>query len=428
MAHGSETNELPVKRFESMPGRVAIAIPVLVSIGLLVFVAGLFVDSQRAWRAYLFNWLFFSGIAMGGVMLAVVVTMTRGLWSRPIRRIALSMVAFLPISFILMLPMFFAAGQIFPWLHEPVTPGKEAYLNVPFLVIRQMLALGALYTLAFVFAYWSLRPDVGLLRGQAGRLSGLYERLSRDWQGQEQEEARAHRKIAVLGPIIALTYALAFSLVSWDFIMSLEPHWFSTLIGPYFFMGAFLGGVALTAILTTVYTRVLDVEEFVSPTQFHDLGKLTFAFTVFWGYLLFSQFIVIWYGLLPGEQSFVAHRFAAPFNGLARLVFLLLFVMPFFGLLGVAPKRRPEILSMFAGVSLLGLWLERFLLVYPSFYAGADRLPLGWLEIGVAPLFGGLLLFALTAFATRFPMFQLWQPMTEVELGGLQIETSKGEI
>lgn len=423
-SHGSESNELPIKWFEQEPKKASAVAVGLVVVGLALTVAALMTDPLRAWRAYTVNWLFFTSISMGAVMLAVMVSMTRGVWSRPIRRIALSFVAFLPVSFVLLIPLLFAADGIFPWTHEALPAGKENYLNVPFFAVRQLVGLGALFVLALAFAYWSLRPDLGLVREQdGGRVGTRFDRLTRGWLGQEAEETRAQRKIAVLGPIICLVYALAFSLVSWDFVMSLEPEWFSTLIGPYFFMGAILGGIAATAILTAAYVRALKVDV-VQPSQMHDIGKLTFAFCVFWAYLLFSQFIVIWYGLLPVEQSFVIHRFEPPFTHLAQAVFFCLFVLPFFGLLGVAPKKRTPILATFAGIILVGLWLERLLLVYPSFYTGAERLPIGWQEIGGALLFAGLLLSALLAFATRFPLFQLWQPASELELEGIEAETA----
>src|SRR5690606_6233823 len=167
---------------------------------------------------------------------AVIVTITKGLWSRTTRRIALSFVAFVPLSYILVLPILLGAGHIFPWIEEPVA-GKTAYLNVPFLWVRHLIALAALVVVSLVFAYWSLRPDMGLLREQTtGKLRGLYDRLSANWRGQEAEELLAHRRIAVIGPIFAIVYAIALTFVAFDFIMSLEPHWLSTLIGPYFFM------------------------------------------------------------------------------------------------------------------------------------------------------------------------------------------------
>ncbi len=425
MAHSDVSSDAPVARFEATPRAMAGASAALMLVGLATFLAALATDADRAWLAYLTNWLYFTSLAMGAVMLAVVVTITRGMWSRSLRRIALSFVAFLPVAFVLLLPILAAADHIFPWLHEPVA-GKEAWLNVPFLVVRNLVLLGALFALAIVFARASLRPDIGLVRDTAsGRLAALYARMTRGWRGQEVEEAVAHKRIARLGPAIALLYAVAMTVVAFDFVMSLEPHWFSTLLGAYFFMAAFLGGLALTGITTLAVTRKLGVEGAVSPSQYHDLGKLTFGFVVFWGYLFFSQYIVIWYGLLPGEQSFVIHRFSPPFSGIAKLVFLFLFIIPFFGLLGAAPKRTPQILTTFGGIILAGLWLERYLLVYPSLYIDAEHLPLGWQEIGTALFFAGLLLASVLWFLRRFPVFQLWQPMSELELRGLEVETTE---
>jgi hypothetical protein len=299
---------------------------------------------------------------------------------------------------------------------------------MPFLVSRQLVTLAVMFVLSLVFAYWSLRPDIGLARdATTGRLRGLYDRMTTNWRGQEVEEAIAHKRLAVLGPILCLTYAVTMSIIVYDWVMSLEPEWFSTLLGPYFFMAAFLGGIALTAVTTVVYTKVLGVRDtVVQPSQFHDLGKLTFAFCVFWAYLFFSQFIVIWYGLLPVEQSFVIHRFTAPYKYVALAVFAGLWVLPFFGLLAVKPKKTPHILATFGCIILTALWLERYMLVYPSLHMGVDNLPLGWQEIGIALLFAGLLITAMMAFATRFPLFQVWQPMSELELSGLEVEVPGG--
>ncbi|MGD8277409.1 MAG: polysulfide reductase NrfD [Gemmatimonadota bacterium] len=420
MAHHANS-DVPVARFETLPAGLRIAIPALVLIGAAAMVGGVLVDPDRAWHAYLFNWLFFTGLAQGAVMLAVVVTIAKGMWSRTIRRIALSFVAFLPIAFLLLIPMLFVAPRIFPWIAEPVA-GKEAYLNLPFLVIRQLVLLGLLFGVSVVFARAALRPDLGLIKAQmSGKLAALYDRMTRNWRGQEAEEAHAHQVLSKLAPALALLYALGMSVVAFDFVMSLEPHWFSTLIGPYFFMGAFLSGLAVTGVTTLAYVRKLGMADVVSASQFHDLGKLTFGFTVFWGYLFFSQFIVIWYGLLPGEQSFVVHRFTDPFSIIAKLVGIGVFVIPFFGLLGVAPKKNPRVLTLFGGISLFALWLERYLLVYPSYYMGAESLPLGWPEVGTALFFAGLMLGSLMWFATRFPIFQLWQPMSELELKGVEV-------
>jgi hypothetical protein len=422
VAHHAEDHELPVRRLEPVPPGLRVAAPVLTGLGLVALIAALLVDPTRAWRAYLVNWLFFLSLAQGPMLLAAVVSITKGLWSRPVRRFALSFVAAVPLMYLAIIPLFFAAGHIFPWIEEPI-PGKDAWLNVPFLTVRNLLLLGILVAIELAFAYYALRPDLGLIRDQVpARLRGLYQRFTRNWLGQEAEELRSHRKLLMLAPALAIAYAFALSMVSWDFVMSLEPHWFSTLLGPYYFMGAFLGGIMCVALMTLAYRDRFALEDWILPSTLHDIGKLAFGFTVFWGYLFFSQYIVIWYGLLPIEQAFVIHRFTAPYKYIAQLVGICLFLIPFFGLLGVMTKRTPRLLAALAIISLVGLYLERYLLVYPSLWIGAERLPLSWQEPAIGLLFAGLLLGALTWFASRFPMLQLWQPATEIELQGVELE------
>ena len=413
-------HELPARRLETVPPILRIGALVLIVIGVIAFIGALLTDASRAWRAYHFNWLFFTTVAQGAVTLAAAVTITRGLWSRPIRRIALAFVAFLPVAYLLVIPiLLFGAPHIFPWIEHPVVK-KAAYLNVPFLSARTLLLLGILFTLDLVFAYFSLRPDLGRLQNDVGeKLRGLYGLFTRRWRGQEQEEVRSYQRLARLAPLLALTWALSFGVLAWDFVMSLEPHWFSTMIGPYFFMGGFLGGIAATAVACILYAVRGGQDDVILPTNFHDLGKMMFGFCVFWAYLFYSQFIVIWYGLLPIEQDWLIHRLTATFEPIMVSVVFGLFILPFFGLLGVRPKRTPRVLLVFAGIVLTGLWLERYMLVYPSLYIGVGNIPMNWQEIGIALGFAGLLLTCVLWFATRFPLFQMWQPMSEVELMGV---------
>ena len=414
--------ELPYRRLESV-GVLRMLMPLFIVIGAIALIAAFAVDPDRAWRAYLFNWLYFSSVAQGAVLLAAVVSITRAVWSRPIRRLALSFVAYLPIAWVLAIPIFFGAKHIFPWVANPASMqhGKEAYLNLPFMAIRVLVSLGILYAIDLAFAYWSLRPDVGLVKDRAGSdVQAYYGRFTKNWRGQEIEELTAFRKLAKLGPLLAVVYAFASTFVAYDFVMSLEPHWYSTMIGPYYFMGGFLGGIAWVVITIVTYVLKGGADDVIEPVNLHDIGKLMFGFCVFWAYLFYAQFIVIWYGLLPVEQSWVIHRFGMPFQPFMALVFGCLFVFPFFGLMGVAPKRRPQILVGFATVVAIGLWLERFVLVYPSLYSTAKQVPFGWQEIGVAFFFLGLMLLAATAFQRRFPIFQIWQPASELELLGVE--------
>jgi len=423
MADQDSYPELPYRRLEVVPGALRGLSFALIILGIIAFAVALSGDADRAWRAYHFNWIYFTSVAQGAVLLAAVVTITRGVWSRPIRRLALSFVAFLPIAWLLAIPILLVgARHIFPWLADPATmqPGKEAYLNIPFMSVRILGGLAVLVVLDFMFAYWQLRPDVGMIKDRAPEhLRSYYERFTRNWQGQELEELRAYRKLARLAPIVVIGYAVVMTFIAYDFAMSLEPHWYSTMIGPYFFMGAFLGGIAWTVIVAVTYLLKGGAADVIGSSTLHDIGKLMFGFCVFWAYLFYGQYIVIWYGLLPIEATWIIHRFGMPFQPFMALVFACLFIFPFFGLMGVAPKRRPQILVGFATVVAIGLWLERYVLVYPSVYAGNTEAPFGWQEIGIAFFFLGLLLLALTAFQTRFPIFQMWQPASELELLGV---------
>jgi Ni/Fe-hydrogenase subunit HybB-like protein len=409
--------EAPVRRFEGFPRKAGALAALLILVGGIGWFLALGRDADRAWRAYLFNWLFWTSIASGAVMFSAAVVMTYAIWARRVRRIALSTVAFLPLAYLLFIPLLFAAPHILPWFAHGAGE-KSTYLNMPFLAVRNLCFLAALFSVQMGFAYWALRPDVGLLqgRGDARAQSGLHRFISRNWQGQDVEEARAAKVIRRFAPVMGLLYAVAFSFVAFDFVMTLEIDWHSTLIGPYFFMAAFLGGIALTALMSVIYRAALGLREIIETQQLHDLGKLVFAFCVFWGYLFWAQYMVIWYGELPHEQAFVVHRLGGPYRPLAILVLFSLFLIPFFGLLGVAAKKTPATLAAGATVVLCGLWLERYILIYPTFYHTLPTVTFGLPEVAATLAFGGLFLSALLWFASRFPIVEVWQPIWEPEL------------
>ena len=409
MAH-SNTAELPLRRLDGVPRPILVAGLGAVAVGLAALAFGLIRGDGRAWQAYLFNWLFWFGIAQGAVVFSAVTVITRSVWARPIRRIALSFVAFLPVGFVLYLPLLFAGEHIFPWTHEMYHDGLGAWLNESFVAVRNVVALAAMVWLSVSYARTALRPDLGMEAEGSGRLRGW---VVSGWRGQEEEERQAHRRLARLGPILGMVFAVAMSIVAWDYVMSLEAGWFSTLIGPYYFMGAFLGGIAATTLLAVFYRARLGLADTIGAPHFHDLGKLTFAFCVFWAYLFWSQYIVIWYGQLPWEQTFLVHRLTAPYTVLSVVVFAFLFLAPFFALLSVTAKRSPPFLATVAGLILLGLWLERYTLVYPSLHPGAEHVPFGLVEVGVTLFFAGLFVLSVVAFAARFPIFQRWQPMVD---------------
>ncbi|HKJ93336.1 MAG TPA: hypothetical protein VJ957_09210 [Longimicrobiales bacterium] len=421
----NELPKYPVRRLERVPPRIALASALLVAIGVVTMIAALLTNADRAWQAYTFNWLFFATVAQAAVLLGAVVTIARGLWSRPVRRLGLAFVAFLPIAYLVLFPplLLWAPGHLFPWWQHRPTGNTGFYLSTWFLVTRNVVFLGALLLVSLWFAYWALRPDLGLAEDVPPRLRGLYDRMTRGWRGQEAEEMLAHKRLSVLSPVMVLLYVFAFSFVAFDFVMSLQqPHWVSTLFGPYFFMGGFLGGIAATFVVTLVCRRCLDLDEYIEGATLHDMGKLLFAFCIFWAYLFWAQYMVQWYGNMPHEQVFLVIRLGAPYRPLTQFVLFALFIVPFFALLGVKPKTTPTIAAFMASVVLIGLWTERYILVYPTLYPHASGIPLGYQEVGIGLGFLGIVIACLGWFQKTFPMLQIWQPATEIELMGKAVE------
>ena len=391
-------------------------------VGLLAFVVRLTQDAQSAWVSYITNWMFFSSIAMGSVMFAIATWIVKAKWNWSVRRVSQASAAFLPIAFVLMLPMLFLGDSYFPWIEmmatDVIVQKKAAYLNMPFLITRNVVGLAVLFGLGCYFVYLAVRPDMGLTSGadeDDARRASWRTKLTQGWMGQEQEEVNSYHRMTTIGPAMALIYAFVMTIVAYDWAMSLEPHWFSTMFGPWYFMGAFWGGVAVTG-LWSIYLRTKhkDISNLIGLQQRHDIGKLTFAFTVFWGYLFFSQYIVIWYGKLPWEQAWIIRRSGITWGTYSTITVLLCFVVPFIGLIGRKPKMKPPIYGFFASIIMLGLWLERYGMVAPSLHHEGDPVLTIWQPL-IGLMFLGLYLGSVRWFFSTFPVLQVWQPMVDPE-------------
>jgi len=375
--------------------------------GLTFLVLALKVDPDRAWRIYHLNWLYWTGLAMGGVMFGAVTTAAKGRWGVPLRRMSEGSVAFLPVAFVLFLVSWLGRAHIFPWIAHPIAePAVKAFwLRDWFVYARDGAAMLVLFAMGLRFTWWSVRQDAALLKaGVPDKYRPLYDRLARGWD-EARDGVRAGETRATMAPVMILVYAVVMSLLAFDLIMSLAPFWISNLLGGFFFMGAWLQGLMMLALLMLFFRRHYQLEDVITEATMHDLGKLCFGFTVFWAYLFFSQFLVIWYGNMPEETSFLFLRMASPeWRGVSTAMLVLVFLVPFWGLIGVKPKRTPAIFATFAIISLLGLWLDRFVLTVPSIVQRAPSLPLGWQELLITIGFFGLWGLAYLWFAERFPI------------------------
>jgi hypothetical protein len=380
-------------------------------LGLILFVQSLLAGpatADRAWQLFHVNWIYFTGLAAGSVAFAAVQKITNAKWSGMIIRFAEASAAFLPISLLGLILIFTAGydsvyGPMQRALHE-LPHSKAVWLSHDFMFARLGLGLLALVVVGWKLVWADMIPDMHAVKAAAPDERRLrYERWSRGYDGSSaavvEQEAWIHR----LAPTYAVIYVYVLTLVAFDGIMALQPHWFSNLLGGFIFMGAFLGAHMLLALLMIYGAAHLGVKDLVSPKQRHDLGKLCFGFSVFWTYLMWAQFLVIWYGNLPEETGFVFARLWGHWLPVGVAVLWGMFIIPFFGLLGVAPKKSRVTLGFFATVSLTALWLERYLLVMPSVTALPGplfKVP----EAGPTLTFAGLFLFSYGIFGRIFPM------------------------
>ena len=304
---------------------------------------------SQLWHSWLVGALFVLSIALGGLFFVLVHHATQAGWGVVVRRLAENSMATLPAIGLLFVPLLFGMHELFEWSHaeavasDALLAHKTPYLNVPFFVIRTVL----------YFAVWSL-------------LAIWFARLSRrqDESG-DQELTRRMRKVSAPGLIL---FALTVTFASFDWLMSLQPHWYSTIFGVYFFSGAVMANLAVLVLVTLALLRSGVLIELITSEHIHDIAKLLFTFVVFWAYIGFSQFFLIWYGNIPEETVFFAARLTGSWRTASILLAVGHFLVPFFFLLPRTIKRNPTALTLAAIWLLFMHLLDLHWLVMPNLH------------------------------------------------------------
>ena len=344
----------------------------LLLIGAVGFAIGLTNGAPlRAWEAFLVNLLFWLGIAQGGIVVSASLYLTQARWGgASVYRLAEGFAGFLPVGFLFFWVLFPGRALIFPWILHPLSE-KAAWLNAPFLFARDGVGLLVMTALSLWFVRCSRRDDTV------------------SWAESPAGIDLPPTAIRRLAPAVAMVYAVVYSLLAFDLVMSLSPVWYSTLFGAYFFAGAYWS--ALTAMGALVAVGFNPAPQRTGEGYLdgmHDIGKLVFAFSIFWAYLLWSQYLPIWYATIPEETFFLVQRIhRLPWSVLAWTALVFIWVSPFIVLLGRKAKRTPAIFGAVCILGLIGMWLERYLLVTPSL--SRTTIPFGWVEVLVTVGFIG---------------------------------------
>ncbi len=381
---------------------------VLAVVGLAVFLIGAFMGVDRVWQAMLVNWLYFTTISSAGVMFVAVQRITTARWSRSVIRLLEGYVAFLPVAFILLVVILLGRNHIFPWTHMHLEiPEKRIYLNPAFLIPRSLIAFGIILGLSVWYIYTTVRLDVGLVpEAGAAWAKGLRERMRRGFKDERREIHSSHSLQGRLAVFLGFAFAFGWIVLAWDLSMSIDPHFQSTMYGWWVFMSGWVAALASFTVLAIAWRRYLGAYDLITEKHFHDLGKLCFAFTAFWGYITFGQYLVIWYGNLGEETHWARLRLIHPWLPLTLFTVTLMFG-PFFGLMSRAAKVYLPTMALFAMFTVVGLWFHRYLEIYPSIYFKSTDIPLGLWEIGVTLGFLGIWGFCYTSFMDAFPRMRV---------------------
>ncbi len=376
----------------------ASAFALLILLGAVVFWAGISgSNSQRTWQVFLINFLFWTGLSFGAVLFGAILNMTNAQWARPFKRVAEAPAMFLPFSLGFFALLYLGREEFFHWIHEPVH-GKEWWLQVNALFARDGLALLLLTLVSLAMVYCSIKSDVEMKK-EGAEASGT-AKASRYWKIQ-----------VFLSPVYGILYAVVLTLIAIDLIMALDAHWVSTLFGAYYFMGSFYTALAFLFFVLIVVMRREPFKTHVHSKHMHDMGKLLLGFCLVTGDFFYSQFLVIWYGNLPEETRYVILRVQqTPWKMVAWIVLAVCFVIPFLTLLNRRIKMKPFPMLCLTGFILVGMWLERLLLVAPSLWQGGS-LPLGFQEVAITLGFAGLMALCLMFFLRAFPPLPLSDPL-----------------
>lgn len=391
------TPEIMQKMQEAGPrkGRgAALFCALLVAIGAAAFLIGaLGSRPQRAWQAYHVNFMFWIGVAFGGVLFSAIQSIADAWRGRPMKRLAEAFVVFLPVACILFGILYLGREHVFPWIHH-APPKIAGWLEVNFLFVRDGAAMILLTVMGLAVVRSSVRIDRQALTGK--------------------EEDRIGKSMGIqktLSVIYAILYSFLLSLLAFDLLMSLEPHFYSTLFGAWYFMGSFYTGIAAVILLMVYGTRSMGMGPFVRPLQFLSIGQLLLGFCLVTGDFFFTQILIIWYANLPEETKYVLTRLREhPWAPFGWVVLFSCYVVPFGVLLSRKVKMKPVRMAFLSMLILAGIWLERWILVAPALWK-EKGIPLGIPEILITAGFLGLVLLCIVWFFSRYPVLPVSDPI-----------------
>lgn len=372
---------------------------ILISIGAGTFIFGLLSNPQITWAHYLIvNYYFFS-LAMGGAFFFVIQSISQSGWSSAFKRVSEAMMSYIPYASVFFLLLWFGVNDLYHWSHkesvafDSLLQHKSAFLNVPFFFIR----MGIYFTLWIVFILKlrniSLREDMADPANTDGIMS-------------------LFGKSELYSKILIFILAITFSLSAFDWIMSVDVHWYSTIFALKNLVAAFLHGVSiLTLIVFILYKR--GYFPFLNKYHLHDFARYIFMLSIVWGYFWFAQFMIIWYGNIPEETVYYYMRWQEGWKVLFFLEIGLNWAIPFLLLLPVKTSRNMTAIVIVIIFLIIGQYVDLFVQVIPG---TTGVLRYGWIEAGMFLGYAGLFALVVATTLSKAKIIPLNHPYLEESL------------
>jgi len=364
---------------------------ILLIIGLILGIAAFFVDHSRAVFNYLISFTFMISIGVGALFLIALEYIVGADWSVPIRRVVEFFAAVIPLLAILVIPLLFNIGELFHWSHseavaeDTILQGKAPYLNVTFFIIRVFVLIGL----------WSL----------------FYYFFVRNSKKQDTTKDQKFTKINIrLSAVFIPLFAITISVAAIDWLMSIEPHWFSTIFGVYFFAGTVIAALAAV----TLATVLLKEKGYLHPAMTNDhlfsLGALLFAFVNFWGYIAFSQYMLIWYADLPEETFWFLQKWQGSWAIFSMGLIIIHFLVPYITLVSQPSKMDPKKLKFISIWLLFAHFYDLFWLVMPETEQLAAGYSFSWIDITFPIAIVGLIILVFNLKAKKENLVPIGDP------------------
>ena len=334
-------------------------------IGLAATIAGFFTDADQFYYSYLTAFTFWTSLGLGALFFTMLHHLVSAEWSVVIRRLTESVMVTLPFMAIFFVPIILGAHDIYHWTHSDVVAAdsvlthKSPYLNMTFFIIRAVIYFAVWFILGRTLYSWSRRQD------DTGDHS-LNEKM---------------RRLSAPGMVL---FALTLTFAAFDWLMSLNPHWYSTIFGVYVFVGSLLAALSFFTLILLMLRKKGALADKVTVEHYHDLGKLLFAFTVFWTYIAFSQYFLIWYGNIPEETEFYHMRWVGSWKIISLLIVFGHFVLPFLALITRSAKRNLTWLKVMAIWMFFMQWVDLYWIILPNMGGHGEEsagFHLSWMDV-----------------------------------------------